>query len=84
MVFTFLLEGKGNVPSADEGHVILRNMKTIRGNGRRQKENTYFHLEKKNAKKICKMKDVENRRHLTFILSCNTKIRKQPKLRQQM
>lgn len=56
-----------------------RNMKkTIRGNGRRQKEK-YFHLEKKKpqGKYMNKMKDVENRRHLTFILSCNTKGRKQ-------
>lgn len=40
-----------------------------------KKNPKYFHLEEKKPRKICdcKMKDVENRRHLTFILSCNTK-----------
>lgn len=65
-------------------------MKTvIRGNARRLKENKIglISFKEKQAKIhdwLCKMKDIENIRHLTFILSCNTKITEQLKLKQQM
>lgn len=58
-------------------------MKTvIRGNARRLKEIKIglLSFKEKQAKihdRLCKMNDIENIRHLTFILSCNTKITEQ-------